>query len=86
MSVCDLQLLFAYLNVFWIFAGTSGEGWFDPWQLLHSLKAKNIANKVRYCEGTVVNFVTEEKESYSSGGIERRKYITGVDVSRRNTI
>ncbi|KAL4219266.1 FAD-dependent oxidoreductase domain-containing protein 1 [Mactra antiquata] len=56
--------------------GTSGEGWFDPWQLVHSLKAKNLANGVRYCEGEVIEFKMEDVRSADG----TRKIIKGVDV------
>ncbi|XP_045196950.2 FAD-dependent oxidoreductase domain-containing protein 1-like [Mercenaria mercenaria] len=87
LSKTQLAEKYPWLNLDGIEAGslgTSGEGWFDPWQLLHSLKAKNITNNVRYCEGEVVNFTFEEKESATSDGIQMRKKIVGVDVDHKN--
>lgn len=64
--------------------GTFGEGWFDPWQLVHSLKAKNITNKVRYCEGEVKEFRFVEEQMTSEDGIIMRKRIEGVDIDHKD--
>ncbi|XP_052220106.1 FAD-dependent oxidoreductase domain-containing protein 1-like [Dreissena polymorpha] len=60
--------------------GTEGEGWFDPWQLVHALKGKNIQLGVRYCQGEVVKFRYDSVPLYTSGGIAEKKRILGVDV------
>ncbi|KAH3791171.1 hypothetical protein DPMN_144651 [Dreissena polymorpha] len=59
--------------------GTEGEGWFDPWQLVHALKGKNIQLGVRYCQGEVVKFRYDSVPLYTSGGIAEKKRILGVD-------
>lgn len=58
--------------------GTTGEGWFDPWQLVHCIRAKNINLGVRYCEGEVVKFRFDETPGYEEH-VEKR--MIGVDVS-----
>ena len=62
-------------------SGTQGEGWFDPWQLVHSLKAKNMTNNVTYCEGDIVNFRFENTFALTGDGMAPRKRLIGVDVS-----
>lgn len=57
--------------------GTYGEGWFDPWQLVHSIKAKNMHLGVRYCDGEVVNFRRHEFRGVDG---EQHAKILGVDV------
>jgi len=58
--------------------GTNGEGWFDPWQLVHSLKAKNMHLGVNYCEGEVSNI---RRRNYRGVDGEMHSKIIGVDVS-----
>lgn len=87
LSKKQLAEKYPWLNLEGIEAGSlglSGEGWFDPWQLVHSLKAKNIASNVRYCEGNVVKFRFEEKQIRGTDGYEMQKTIVGVDVDHKN--
>ncbi|XP_052789914.1 FAD-dependent oxidoreductase domain-containing protein 1-like [Mya arenaria] len=64
--------------------GTEGEGWFDPWQLVQAMKAKNIELGVRYCEGDVVKFRYEDVQTTEGAGFRMSKQPIGVDVEHPN--
>ncbi|XP_060593227.1 FAD-dependent oxidoreductase domain-containing protein 1-like [Ruditapes philippinarum] len=87
LSKSQLAEKYPWLNLDGIEAGslgTSGEGWFDPWQLVHSLKAKNITNNVNYCEGNIVNIRQEVIQVPLEDETTPRTRIVGVDVDHKN--
>lgn len=87
LTKSQLAARFPWLNLDGVDAGsygTEGEGWFDPWQLLQALKAKNMHLGVRYCEGDIVNFRFQDVETHSDDGVLIRDRIEGVDIDHKD--
>lgn len=72
-----LKEKFPWLNTDGIELGCHGlekEGWFDPWQLLYSMKKRAIEHGAHYLNGEVIGFEFRKQEDMFVEGVEPGTY------------